>query len=554
MRSKRINRQITKAFGPELAEENLPSGEGAGAELRQRLWESLPEFFASVDKMYEQLEEKADLASRSLEISSAELGETNSRLFSLNQTFDAILNSLGQGFLLLGKDGNAKEIHSKACETLLEANPDGKSLVEILRVPAEKATAFGEWYELLFQELMDFDDLAPLGPKFYPHSQGRIIQLEFKPVRDPAGQIEFVLLIATDLTKEVQATERAKEVQAFANFVTSILQNKTRFLSFVKDFRDRIEECARITTDPVVAARAHAELKSLFHGLKGGAGLFGMYQVQKLIHAAESAVVELQSEGKPVSSLYGEVGEMKQTFERVLADNREILGDVLTAEGPSRSIPVARLGSFAEFLHRRGGDELRRAFLEEFVAEPVFKVLGDFNADVRETAKALGKKMNSIAFRGDNFPIVREAYSDLFADLIHVFRNMVDHGIESAGERKSAGKEAAGNVTVAVRRLTEAEFEFTVQDDGAGIDEERLGEKLRSRGIKFGNREELLDAIFRADISTSARITEISGRGIGLYAVRSRVQELGGRVWATSEAGRGTCFHFRLPILGWVKK
>ncbi|RZA08987.1 MAG: hypothetical protein EOP11_03160, partial [Proteobacteria bacterium] len=257
MRSKRITRQITKAFGSELAEENFSASalaEAAEADLlRQRLLENLPDFFATVDQMYAQLEEKATVAHRSLEISSEELGATNRQLFSLNQTFDAILNSLGQGFLLLGKDGLAQGIYSKACETLLETEPKGKALAEILKVPAEKVANFQEWYELLFQELMDFEDLAPLGPKFYAHSAAKVISLEFKPVRDPGGAIEFVLMIATDLTKEVQATEKAKTVQAYANFVTSILQNKARFLSFVKEFRERIQECLRLTQDPAVA-------------------------------------------------------------------------------------------------------------------------------------------------------------------------------------------------------------------------------------------------------------------------------------------------------------
>ena len=95
---------------------------------------------------------------------------------------------------------------------------------------------------------------------------------------------------------------------------------------------------------------AHAELKSLLHGLKGGSGLFGMYQVEKQIHAAESTVVELQSEGKSLAVLNSDIRSAQATFERVLGENREILGDLLTNDGPSRSISVRRLGAFGDFL------------------------------------------------------------------------------------------------------------------------------------------------------------------------------------------------------------
>ncbi|RZA09603.1 MAG: hypothetical protein EOP11_01240, partial [Proteobacteria bacterium] len=333
-----------------------------------------------------------------------------------------------------------------------------------------------------------------------------------------------------------------------------ILQNKARFLSFVKEFRERIQECLRLTQDPAVAPQAHGDLKALLHGLKGGSGLFGMYQVEKKIHSAESLVVELQSEGESVAALSANLVAISETFENLLLENREILGDMLANSGPARQISVAELNGFGEFLAQHGNEDLRRAFELKFVAEPAFTVMADFNADLKSTAKLLGKNLNPIAFSGENIPLLRESYGDLFSDMIHLFRNIVDHGIEAAPLRKAAGKPAAGRVSVSLTKLDESNFELAIADDGAGINEDRLAERLRGRGIKPATREALLDSIFGADISTSEKITEISGRGIGLFAVRARVNELGGKIWVTSEAGIGTTFHLRLPILSGGKR
>lgn len=543
MRGKRITRQWKKAFGSELPEA-APGPEEASTDL----WAHLPEFLDSVEEVYNQLDEKATLAQRSLELSSAELTEANNALFNLNQSFDALLNSLGQGFLLLGKDGFGQTIWSRACESLLETNPEGKPLAEILKVPVEKREAFNEWYSLLFQELLDFDDMVPLGPKTFAHSQGRVIQLDFKPVRNPAGAIDYVLLIATDLTKEVQATEKAKEVQAYANFISSILRNRSRFAAYVKEFRQLIKECAEITARPVTA-EAYSDLKNILHGLKGASGTFGLLQVEKRLHSAESAVVTMQSEGESLGALTAEIVETSSIFENILRQNQEILAEVLPKDGPQRQVSLARLNAFEAELARSGNADLRRRFLEEFVAEPVFSILRGFRADLQGVAERVGKQIDDVYLEGEDFRIVRERYAPVLADMVHLFRNIADHGIEAPEARKAAGKPVAGRVRITCARKGK-ELEIVIADDGAGIDEARLAEKLARKGISYASRPELLDSIFRADVSTAGTVSEISGRGVGLFALRSSVENLGGSISVSSERGRGTVFTLRLPDAG----
>jgi two-component system chemotaxis sensor kinase CheA len=557
MRSKRISRQWSRAFGAEVLEENLlscapRSGRGSEAEVQALLdqfFENLPAFLNSVDEMYSQLDERAVLAQRSLELSSAELTAANTSLFGLNQTFDAVLNSLGQGFLLFGRDGMSQSIFSKACETLLEANPANKHVADILKLPEEKRAPFSDWFELLFQGMMDFEDLAPLGPRYFQHSQKWVVQLEFKPVRNAAGDVEFVLMIATDLTKEVQATEKAQEVQAFANFVAGILRNKARFLSFVDDFRAKLSECHSLIGAAPDANASYLNVKSLLHGLKGASGLFGMLKVERALHSLESAVVQLQSARESLAVLLPELEAAGHVFESILAENEDILGDLLRAVGPQRQVPLSSLKSFESELAKAGLGDLRAKFADSFIAEPVFQVLGTFNSDLQQTAKKLGKAVAPIDFCGENFLFQKEAYADVLSDLVHVFRNIADHGIENPAARQAAGKNPVGKVIIA-SAMVGFDLQIDISDDGAGINEASLARKLEGRGIKVSSREQLLDSIFQADISTSNCVTDISGRGVGLYALRSSIRAIGGAISVSSKPGLGTSFRITLPLVG----
>jgi two-component system chemotaxis sensor kinase CheA len=137
----------------------------------------------------------------------------------------------------------------------------------------------------------------------------------------------------------------------------------------------------------------------------------------------------------------------------------------------------------------------------------------------------------------------------LRAPLMHLARNAVDHGLESAEERLRVGKPAVGKVIVRAVHLG-AEVEITVADDGRGVALQRVAERAREQGIAVPTGATgPLALLFRAGFSTSPTVTGVSGRGVGLDVVRSTAERLHGSVDVRSEAGRGTRFVLRLPVL-----
>lgn len=183
---------------------------------------------------------------------------------------------------------------------------------------------------------------------------------------------------------------------------------------------------------------------------------------------------------------------------------------------------------------------------------PVRPLLQRFRRVVREMAQALGKDA-VLAIEGDGVEADRRIIEGLFEPLTHLLRNAVDHGVESTERRRLAGKPNRAVITLEARERG-GRLVLTVRDDGAGIDAAAIRRIAETRGLR--DRESLaamddasvIDLIFTPGFSTATSITALSGRGIGMDAIRSAVQRLGGRITIATEVGVGTSLELMLPL------
>jgi two-component system chemotaxis sensor kinase CheA len=165
----------------------------------------------------------------------------------------------------------------------------------------------------------------------------------------------------------------------------------------------------------------------------------------------------------------------------------------------------------------------------------------------------LNKKINPFSIEGDDVYLNQEEYNGLFKSLVHIFRNAVDHGIEEPDERLLNDKKESGNIQCDVK-LSDNNFIIRIADDGTGIDLEDLRDKILSKAIIDQNTlssipdDELIQYIFRDNVSTRDSVTELSGRGVGLSAVYAEVNKLGGRIEVISSPKSGTEFIITIPF------
>ena len=177
------------------------------------------------------------------------------------------------------------------------------------------------------------------------------------------------------------------------------------------------------------------------------------------------------------------------------------------------------------------------------------RVLHGFDRMVRQLADTQGKAIAPLAVEGgENILVDPRRYSDFLHSLVHVFRNAVSHGIEKPGARAEAGKDEAGMILCTVTQQDNS-VTIAIADDGAGIDLELL----RARLVDIGQPADLPDeavmqSVFTDQVSTQEEADEVSGRGVGLGAVRQAVEALGGSAQVSSAARRGAVFKFILPL------
>jgi two-component system chemotaxis sensor kinase CheA len=209
--------------------------------------------------------------------------------------------------------------------------------------------------------------------------------------------------------------------------------------------------------------------------------------------------------------------------------------------------PAARAAQRLDHVTTRLQDEVMRTRMQ-----PVSALWARLPRLVRDVASACGKSVR-LEMEGNSTELDRTLVEALKDPLTHLVRNAVDHGIEPAAERERAGKPAEG--VLALRAFQEGgSVHLLLSDDGAGMSLERIRERAVERGLvareQGGSLREhdWLQFVFLPGFSTAARVTSISGRGVGLDAARAAIETAGGSIEVSTSAGRGTTFHIRLPL------
>ncbi len=181
----------------------------------------------------------------------------------------------------------------------------------------------------------------------------------------------------------------------------------------------------------------------------------------------------------------------------------------------------------------------------------VERVFSKFPRMVRDLARKLGKKVD-FTMEGLDTELDRTVLDEISDPLVHLVRNAVDHGIETPEERKAAGKDETGRIKLAAWR-EKNNIIIELEDDGRGIDVEKIKQKAIERGIispaeaESMSEDELKMLIFSPGFSTKDKATEVSGRGVGMDVVKTTVERLGGSVRVFSEKGKGTRIRIHLP-------
>lgn len=211
---------------------------------------------------------------------------------------------------------------------------------------------------------------------------------------------------------------------------------------------------------------------------------------------------------------------------------------------------VSRLGEVTDHMHHIV-EELQDCVMKARML-PIEHLFNRFPRMVRDLSQQLGKEIHLI-LEGTETELDRTLIEEITDPLIHLIRNAVDHGIEPAEARRAKGKPAKGQVRLSSFH-EDNQVVITLEDDGAGIDPQRIKASAIRKGIITAeegeklSEQEIIHLIFRPGFSTAASVSEVSGRGVGMDIVRNQIERLNGIVQVKTELHKGTCFTVRLPL------
>lgn len=238
---------------------------------------------------------------------------------------------------------------------------------------------------------------------------------------------------------------------------------------------------------------------------------------------------------------------LKDVKKRLNTEYAEIF-DVFSGFESNMKTTVTKFRSSAQNLGRITG-ELQEGVMKIRMV-PISQIFSRFPRLVRDLSHDLGKKIQ-LVIEGEDTELDKSVVEDLLDPIMHCVRNALDHGIESPDARRSAGKSDEG--TVLLKASNEGNMiVIDIADDGKGIDVESVRQRAISRGIIHPGKTltdiEAFQLIFEPGFSTAEKITNVSGRGVGLDVVRTHIEKLNGTVTITSQPGTGSRFTIRLPL------
>jgi PAS domain-containing protein len=455
-----------------------------------------------------------------------------------NQAIRVILDNVPYGLFVCDRHGVVQDGDSVACARLFPHTADGvagQPLTALLGLSPRDADHFCACYEQIFDDLLpEAVSLGQLPARIQTH--GRALSLSGSLIRDDQGQIQSVLFTLLDISDLIEAEREAEAARG----QLQVLRFRDRFQSFL-DTLQKETKSLQSTRDRSSAAWQALARRTL-HTAKGVFAQFGLSPLSRHIHDLE--------ERDPIT--LSEVDEMMSAVEGHLRANHAIWGLQLGQQEEQVTVAASHLDALLAGLASAASLDEARAWaaaqIDAMRQKTARELLGPMEGACQQLAQRLGKRLRW-EVEGDHLRWPA-ALAPIFDELPHLLRNAIDHGLEPPDER--GDKPQDGLLRLRFERHADT-WTLRVQDDGRGIDADALARKAAARGLLTPDEAAALppharlQLLFEDGLSTAAEVTETSGRGVGMAAVRRAVERLHGAIHIDSEPGHGATFLLAFP-------
>jgi chemotaxis protein histidine kinase CheA len=407
----------------------------------------------------------------------------------------------------------------------------GQLLSEVLVTDDQTRTCFKQAVAQVFEDQMPSAvSLSQIPPRV--RINGLTLGVSGAELRHKdSGRIKAILFTIHDVSSLQEAEKRVQ----YNETLLSIIQEREAFRLFLKDFRESLE--AAVTA---IGSGQQTQVRTFLHTLKGNLGTFGITALADRIH-------ELESKPKVGAEELRGLSEMMDEF---LSENDKILR-IDTLETDVLEMHPEDYKEIIHYINRNVPDPQHSDLIRLYQRshqKPIRSYTGPLPMNASYIARKLGKELQC-SIEGQHIRI-DESYGPVLRNLIHLVRNAVDHGIELPEDR--GDKDKAGHLRITFS-LDKQQFRIICEDDGRGLDYDRIRKKALENGMLSGadatkaTEADLSQLIFMPGFSTAEELTNISGRGVGMSALAEAVQSLDGVIYIKSRSGQGLRVEIVLP-------
>ncbi len=467
-----------------------------------------------------------------------------------NENISSLLSSLPFGLFYFDEKGNISKERSNSTDIIFKNFSQYRDLVEFYAAFNCKTHQIKDILRAAFQGLIPFDSAVFLFTdtiSIDDNGDIRTVQLSFKPKYGKKDKLERVIVLAEDITEKNRALAESKELMERVERVSKVSNDIASFKEFLPAARKLYQLNIDLLTNYQVGALS--EIKRELHSLKGLLGIYSFATCATDIHELEDFLANDLSNGTAASLL--KIKSAAVRFEEQAEDIIKLLA--LNTDSGLKYFDSNKVKIVQDIANQLKNEILIKAMsnLDKF---PINKVLAKYSMHAQSIADKLDDKKVKVIFDSSD-EVSYEEVQRLDAVLIHVLNNSIDHGIENARERLELNKSEAGQIKIKCIRNTDDSLEFKISDDGKGIN----GDYLVSKALTLGlidepkalsmTEEDRINLIFASGLSTKEETSEVSGRGVGMDAVKNYLESLGGSIKINTKLGSGTTFSMNVPPL-----
>ncbi len=380
--------------------------------------------------------------------------------------------------------------------------------------------------------------------KHFEGNRSKILELDWNPVVDVDGNIEKLMVTVRDVT-ELKAlqneTEKQKEELDIIGQILSV--SKDKLLEFINSSNEFFEENqAIITQTPEKNKNVIATLFRNMHTIKGNARTYGLSYVTDRVHEAETTYNRLRSENDfpwDQTQLLEELHAARACVARYETVFKEKLSGFVSGDGIDNTVleRIAQAVDDVNEMSAVGALKTSVKFVRDSIntarSESIHDMLNGIIRGIPSMARQLEKETPEIAITDNFIRVKRDVVPMLRNVFMHVFRNSLDHGLETTEQRIAAGKPEKGHIALETS-LSEDQLNFSFRDDGRGLGLDMIRNKAIANGQlepdSVISDEEIAELVFLSGLSTAAEVTSVSGRGVGMDAIRKFLQKYQGDV------------------------